>query len=92
MGRPDNIEDVRSFLMACQYNAKFTFDHPEVKDSPQKDIEEGCEIPMGQGSRGSLDIKLLKLMKSPATLRAYDPTLSTHYVADSSKVGIQASI
>ena len=31
-------------------------------------------------------------MKSPATLRAYDPTLSTHYVADSPEVGIQASI
>ena len=26
-GRPKNTEDVRSLLMACQYNAKFTFDN-----------------------------------------------------------------
>ena len=26
-GRPNNIEDIRSLLMACQYNAKFAFDN-----------------------------------------------------------------
>ena len=32
-GRPQSIADIRSFLMACQYNAKFAFDGPSVPES-----------------------------------------------------------
>ena len=28
-GRPENLEDVRSFLQAASYNARFSFDHKE---------------------------------------------------------------
>ena len=28
-GRPNTIEDIRSFLQACSYNAKFAFDHTQ---------------------------------------------------------------
>ena len=27
VGRPETIEDIRSFLQAASYNAKFAFDH-----------------------------------------------------------------
>ena len=32
-GKPECTEDVRLFLMACQYNAKFLFDNPNVSES-----------------------------------------------------------
>ena len=37
-------------------------------------------------------MKLLDLMESPATLRPFVPGRKTHFMADSSEVGIQASI
>ena len=30
-GRPGTTEDVRSFLQAASYNAKYTFDHQETQ-------------------------------------------------------------
>ena len=38
-GRPSSSEDVRSLLMACQYNAKFTFDNPTVTESYEEITE-----------------------------------------------------
>lgn len=97
-GKPENIEDIRSFLMACQYNAKFIFDNPDVKESYEevtaplrKQLKKEAKFTWGPEQEQSYD-KLLTLMTSPATLRPYDPKLPTHFVADSSEVGIQASI
>ena len=30
-GRPETVEEVRSLMQACSYNAKFTFDHKRVQ-------------------------------------------------------------
>ena len=32
-GKAESSEEIRSFLMACQYNAKFLFDSHEVEES-----------------------------------------------------------
>ena len=32
-GKPESTEEIRSILMACQYNAKFLFDSPEVNET-----------------------------------------------------------
>ena len=58
-GRPRNIEDVRSLLMACQYNAKFTFDntlnlsYEEVTATTEETSQERPKINMvGTTRRG----------------------------------------
>ena len=97
-GRPENIEDVRSFLMACQYNAKFLFDHPEVQET-YEEVTAPLRVLLKKNAKFSWDTeqeqsyqKLLTLMETPATLRPYIPGRPTHYVADSSEIGIQSSI
>ena len=97
-GRPENTEDVRSFLMACQYNAKFLFDSQEVQETYEEVtaplrslLKRDVKFVWGADQETAYS-KLLTLMESPATLRPYRLGLPTHYVADSSEVGIQASI
>ena len=97
-GCPENTEDVRSFLMACQYNAKFLFDSAEVQDTYEEVtaplralLKKDVKFMWGDEQETAYG-KLLTLMESPATLRPYRLGLSTHYVADSSEIGIQASI
>ena len=97
-GRPESTEDVRSLLMACQYNAKFAFDNPEVPDSyeqitaPLRQLLcKGTKFQWGKEEELSYQ-KLINVMSSETTLRPYDPKKKTHFVADASPVGIQASI
>ena len=97
-GKPDCTEDVRSFLMACQYNAKFLFDHPDVSESyeqitaPLRTLLKKDMKFIWTEREDQAYQKLLALMESPATLRPYDPSRPTHFVADSSEVGVQCSI
>ena len=97
-GRPESIEETRSFLMACQYNAKFLFDSPEITDSyeditaPLRSLLKKDAKFVWNTEQEAAYTKLLTLMESPATLRPYKLGLPTHFVADSSEIGIQASI
>ena len=93
-----SIKDVRSFLMACQYNAKFLFDHPEVRET-YEEVTAPLRALLKKNARFCWNAeqeqayqKLLTLMESPATLRPYIPGHPTHYVADYSEIGIQSSI
>ena len=97
-GKPEGTEEIRSFLMACQYNAKFLFDSHEVDESYEEItsplralLKKDVKFMWGPEQENAYH-KLLALMESPATLRPYDPKLPTHFVADSSEVGIQCSI
>jgi hypothetical protein len=84
--------------MACQYNAKFLFDSPQVTETYEEVtaplralLKKDAKFAWGPDEEGAYQ-KLLTLMESPATLRPYDPHRPTHFVADSSEVGIQCSI
>ena len=97
-GRPKSLEDVRSFLMACQFNAKFLFDHPNVKESYEEItsplrslLKNNSRFTWGSSQEKSYR-KLLQIMKSPATLQPFDVKKPTWFVADASEEGIQASI
>ena len=97
-GRPESSEDVRSLLMACQYNAKFAFDNPNIADSYEqitaplrKLLTKNCRFQWGKEEENAYQ-NLMNVSTSETTLRPYDPNKKTHFVADASPVGIQASI
>ena len=84
--------------MACQYNAKFLFDHPDVKES-YEEITAPLRALLKNNRKFSWEThqeeayqKLLKIMKSPATLQPFDIKKPTWFAADASEEGIQASI
>ena len=97
-GRPRSTEDVRSLLMACQYNAKFAFDNPNIEESYEqitaplrKLLRKTISFHWGREEEASYQ-KLMNIMTAETTLRPYDMHRKTHFVADASPVGIQASI
>ena len=97
-GRPENIEDVRSLLQACQYNAKFIFDSDETSESYEEVTQPLRELLRKDAKfawtadREEAYVKLMKIMSSPATLRPFDKLLPAIHVADASAVGICGSI
>lgn len=96
-GRPESIEEVRSFLMACQYNAKFAFDNQEL--GSYEEVTKPLRLMLKKDSVfkwGNLEEssyqKLIATINDPATLQPYNPGWVTHFMADASLAGIQASI
>ena len=96
-GRPQSVEEIRSFLMACQYNAKFAFDnhglgsYEEVTKPLRNLLKKDSIFSWGQQEEDAY-IKLITMINNPSTLQPYNPKLVTHVMADSSETGIQASI
>jgi hypothetical protein len=94
-GRPESTEDVKSFLQACQFNAKFmcnsdqayaqltgplrALTHKNVKFAWTDDCERAY-------------LQIIETMTSTTALRPFDPKLKTVHVADGSPKGIAASI
>ena len=97
-GRPTNTEDVRSLLMACQFNAKFVFDHPRVEGTYEeitlplrKLLQKDAEFKWDEEEDQAYQ-KLIEIMNNPSTLQPYKLGKHTHIVTDASEYGIQASI
>ena len=97
-GRPTSTEDVCSLLMACQFNAKFTFDNTEVPFSYEvitaplrRLLKNDVLFHWGETEETAYQ-QLITIINDPATLQPYYPTLETHTVADTSEEGIQGSI
>ena len=97
MGRPKNTEEVRSLLMACQYNAKFFMEnsadksYEDITDPLRKLLKKGVKFSWDDEEESSYQ-NLMNAMNNPATLQPYDPSRTTHIVADSSEHGMQGSI
>ena len=96
-GRPNNIEDVRSLLMACQYNAKFAFDnknqgsYEEVTSPLRKLLKKNAEFEWSDAEEESY-CKLMDILSDPATLQPFHKDRRIHVVSDASELGIQASL
>ena len=80
-------------MMACQYNAKFLFDHPGVPQSneeitfPLRDVlKKNVRFKWSAAQEESYKLQIA-IMKSPATLRPFHLNKQTHFVADASEVG-----
>ena len=94
-GRPLNANETKSFLQACQFNAKFMFQSEEAYASMTKPLRElthknrhfqwtdECE---------QAYIKILEAMTSNAALRPFDSTAKIIMITDASPVGISASL
>ena len=94
-GRPTNLEDIRSLLQACQYNAKFLFDSGEINDS-YEDVTKPLREMLHKDAKFIWDprreeayVNLMKIMSPPATLRPFDINKPTIHVADASEEGIR---
>ena len=74
-GRPGSTEDVRSLLMACQYNAKFAFDNPKIQQSYEeitaplrKLLRKNARFHWGKEEEASYQ-KLMNVITAETTLR-----------------------
>jgi hypothetical protein len=94
-GRPLNSSEMKSFLQACQFNAKFMFKSEEAYaqlTSPLRRLicknaryvwTEECEKAYQ---------KIVQALDSEAALRPFNPQLKTKLITDASPVGISVSL
>ena len=96
-GRPDTVEEVRSLLQACAFNAKFAFDHSEGRS--YSEITAPLREMLGKEGnykwteeRESSYQELIRTMSSETTLRPFNSKRPIHFVSDASPKGIAASV
>ena len=96
-GPPTSIEDVRSLLMACQFNARFSFDsttglsYEDITFPLRQLLKKDAKFKWDQKEEEAYRL-LINKMNDPSTLQAFDANRPTHVVADSSEHGMQGSI
>jgi hypothetical protein len=96
-GRPGSTEDVRSFLQAAAYNAKYTFDHKEGKTyeertKPLRELMVKGALFSWDNRREQAYQAILRMMTDKTTLRPFAGDKTIHFVSDASPEGISASI
>ena len=96
-GRPKDVEEIRSLLMACQYNAKFAFDNGELGSYeevtlPLRRLLRKDAVFCWNNEVEEAYSKLMDIISNPSTLQAFNKDRETHLVADASETGIQASL
>ena len=96
-GRPTSTEDVRSFLQACSYNAKFAFDHKlpttyQETTAPLRLMLEKDAKFMWSDKQENSYRSLLNMLNDKTCLRPFRTELPTHFISDASRYGIAASV
>ena len=94
-GRPQSTEDVKSFLQACQFNAKFMVESEEAYSQltmPLRNLtrKNSRFVWSSQCEKAYQDI--IQAMTNETALRPFDPTLPTTMVTDASPEGIASSV
>lgn len=93
-GRPEDTEETKSYLQACQFNARFMFSDQAYAQAT---------YPLRQLTRKNAKFQwtaeceeayraIMKAMTSETALRPFDPELATVHVADAGPEGIAASV
>ena len=96
-GRPNSNEEVKSFLQAAAYNAKFAFDHKENQSyedvtAPLRELlHSGAKFEWNKEREQSYQ-KLMNMMNDRSILAPFQLTRKTHLVTDASPHGISASL
>ena len=95
-GRPETTEEVKSFLQACQYNAKFTFESEQAYAQVTKPLRElltkNKKFLWSEACDDAYH-EITSIMTSDSALRPFDPSKKTMMVtSDAGPQGIAASI
>ena len=96
-GRPNSLEDVRSFLQAASFNARYAFDHKESCSyeevtKPLRELLVKDSTFHWTGKREQAYQTILRMMSDRTTLRPFSMDKPTHFVSDASPAGISASL
>ena len=96
-GRPNSIEDVRSFLQAASFNARYAFDHKEnctyeEVTKPLRELLVKDTTFHWTGKREQAYQTILRMMSARTTLRPFSMDKPTHFVSDASPAGISSSL
>ena len=94
-GRPQNTDDVKSFLQACQFNAKFMIDSNHAyaqMTKPLRNLTKHRAVFKWTTECEEAYKEVLEAITSAVALRPFDPSLKTHLVTDASPEGIAASV
>ncbi len=94
-GKPQNVDDVKSFLQACQFNAKFMIEADQAYAQltlPLRNLtRKGAIFKWTQDCEESYQ-EILNAMTNAAALKPFDPEKKTSLVTDASPDGIAASV
>ena len=94
-GRPQSAEDVKSFLQACQFNARFMLDSNQAYaqiTAPLRALTKKNAIFRWTEECEEAYLSILNPMTSETSLRPFDPTLKTNLVTDAGPTCIAASV
>ena len=94
-GKPQNTDDVKSFLQACQFNAKFMFDSDQAYAQitrPLRDLTKKNAHFRWTPECEKAYQTIMQSMTSNTALRPFQPDLKTIHIADAGPEGIASSI
>ena len=94
-GRSETMEEVKSFLQACQYNAKFAFESEQAYAQVTKPLRElltkNKKFLWSQACDDAYH-EITSIMTSDSALRSFNPSKKTVMVTDTGPQGIATSI
>ena len=94
-GVPCNQEEVRSFLQAAQFNARFMWNtdgaYSDITQPLRTLLAKKTQFVWGTAQQSSYE-KIIKALESAGSLYPYDPELEIRHVADAQPTGIASSV
>lgn len=94
-GRPQNNDDVKSFLQSCQFNARVMFDtasaYAELTQPLRNITKKNARLVWSPQCELACQ-EITNTMKSDTALRRFIPELKTLHVADAGPDGIVSSV
>ena len=94
-GRPENASDMKSFLQACQFNAKFMFSsdkaYAQLTNPLRLLTRKNSRFEWAEDTETAYQM-VIQALTSDEALRPFQANLKTKLVTDASPYGIAASI
>ena len=94
-GVPRNQEEVRSFLQAAQFNARFMWNtdgaYSNITEPLCKLLAKKAKFHWGEEQQSSYE-EIIKALESSGSLYPYDPSKEIRHVADAQPMGIASSV
>ena len=94
-GVPKSQEEVRSFLQAAQFNARFMWDtdgaYSHITQPLRKLLGKNIRFEWGSEQQSSYD-EIIDALESAGALYPYNPNLEIGHIADAQPTGIASSV